>query len=91
MSPGWQSIDMMVRCGRTALRSADMQKSPNVVAVIQSVTNTLSELLSHYVSGTGGGTSTPAMTTSDSGSQGDTASSDADSQPAAPDEGGGDE
>jgi hypothetical protein len=55
MSTGWQSLDMGMRCLKVALRSADFQKMPAVVAVVQSLLNTGTELISHYTSGTTGG------------------------------------
>jgi hypothetical protein len=94
MGPGWQQIDLSVRCLRTALRSPDFQKMPAVVAVFQSVTNTLTELLSHYTSGTSGASassSVPRIQENSSG--GGTPSADADAQPGSDDQddmGGGD-
>lgn len=80
MTPGWQSLDLAARALKVALRSVDFQKIPAVVAVVQSVLNTISELISHYQSGTAGGPASKsaaprAETTPPS------PSSDADSQP----------
>jgi hypothetical protein len=86
MGPGWQSIDVAVRAVRIALRSVDFQKTPAVVAVFQSVLNTMTEMLSHYTSGTSGATasSDTAPRTSEGSSLGEgTESADADAQPSA--------
>jgi hypothetical protein len=67
---------------KVALRSADFQKTPAVVAVIQSQLNTLSELLSHYTSGTAGATPKGAPPrVSGSSDDGNSSSADADAQP----------
>lgn len=85
MGPGWQQIDLAVRAVRTALRSVDFQKIPAVVAVLQDTLNTMTELLSHYTSGTSGATaSSVPREPSDAGAP---PSSDADAMPAM---GGGD-
>lgn len=87
MGPGWQSLDLAVRAMRVALRSVDFQKTPAVVAVVQSVSNTLAELISHYTTGTEGagstspGTPSPKTTSGDVADTGDTPSADADSAP----------
>lgn len=85
LTPGWQGLDLAVKALRTAMRSVDFQKTPAIVAVVQSVTNTLTELMASRTAGTSGGSNVP--------SQAGGPSSDADSQPSAPDEdaGGGDE
>jgi hypothetical protein len=86
MGPGWQQIDLAVRAIRTALRSPDFQKSPSVVAVFQSVLNTLTELLSHYTTGTSGASSTASGSlprSEETSSGGDSPSADADAQPSA--------
>jgi hypothetical protein len=89
MGTGWQCLDIAVRSLSLALRSVDFQQTPQVVAVVQSQRNTLSELLSHYVSGSSGGTNTPSTTSSGTADSGDGASpsSDADAQPPAESEG----
>jgi hypothetical protein len=89
LPPGWQSLDLASRALKTAMRSVDFQKTPAIVAVVQSVNNTISELLSHYTAGTSGGAAA-AGTSSDSSSS---ISSDADAQPSgageeSPDAGG---
>jgi hypothetical protein len=84
MGPGWQQVDLAVRAVRTALRSTDFQKTPAVVAVLQSVLNTMTELLSHYTSGTSGATppaSQPRV--AEERADGASSSADADSQPSA--------
>lgn len=86
MGPGWQSIDVAVRAVKIALRSTDFQQIPAVVAVFQSVLNTMTEMLSHYTSGTSGATasSDTAPRTSEGTSLGEgTDSADADAQPSA--------
>lgn len=79
MGPGWQSVDLAVRALRVALRSTDFQKSPAVVAVVQSVSNTLAQLVTSHTSGTAEPKKSPP---SGEVSQGSPPSSDADSQPA---------
>jgi len=56
MTPGWQMIDMGIRCFRTALKTPDFQKSSmaKVNAVIRELTNSATTLLSHYTSGRSG-------------------------------------
>lgn len=77
---GWQAIDLSIRALKTAMRSVAFQKTPAIVAVVQSATNTLSTLLSHYTAGTSGGGS------ADGSADAPSASSDADNQPAGPGE-----
>jgi hypothetical protein len=81
LTPGWQAVDMAVRCLRTALRAEDMQKSERVVAVLQSQSNTLSKLLSAYTSGTASGNAEPSAGDTAEGSL--SPNPDADSQPSA--------
>jgi hypothetical protein len=82
MGPGWQAVDLAIRALKTGLRSTDFQKTPAVVAVLQSVLNTCTELLSHYTSGQAG--ATPSATPSKGeGSDSASPSADADAQPAA--------
>jgi putative IMPACT (imprinted ancient) family translation regulator len=82
LTPGWQAVDMSIRCLRTALRSEDFQKAPEVVATVSSVQNVLSKILSAYTSGT-------TSSGGDSAGQGSTdegnpsSSADADSMPPA--------
>src|SRR5271165_197544 len=45
MGPGWQSVDMGIRCLKVALRSEDFQKLPSVVAAVQSCMNQLTTLV----------------------------------------------
>ncbi len=78
LSPGWQSVDMAIRCLRTALRSEDMQRAEKVVAALQSVMSVLTKLLSAYTSGTSNG----AAGGPERAGGGEPAS-DADSQPSA--------
>lgn len=54
MGPGWQMIDVAVRTLKLARKTADLQKSPKVVAVVTSTVETLTTLLSHYTAGHGG-------------------------------------
>lgn len=90
MGPGWQQVDLAVRAIRTALRSTDFQKIPAVVAVLQSVLNTMTELLSHYTSGTSGASAPGPKPRSEERAGGESPSADADSQPSAtpPDDSG---
>lgn len=84
LTPGWQAIDMAIRCLRTAMRSSDMQKIEKVVAVIQSVHNTLNKLLTAYTNpGSSSGNAAPEASLS-SPELGDSSpgSHDADAQPA---------
>jgi len=62
MSPGWQMIDMGVRCFRLALKTPEFQQSKfgKVNAVFRELTKTAVTLLSHYTSGQTG-PSTPRM------------------------------
>jgi hypothetical protein len=85
MGPGWQQVDLAARALKTALRSTDFQKTPAVVAVLQSVLNTVTELVSHYTSGTSGAkpSSTASMRPEGRTSEGDSSSADADAQPSA--------
>lgn len=50
LTPGWQAIDMAIRCLRIALRAKDMQRSGEVVAAVQSVMTVLTKMLSAYTS-----------------------------------------
>jgi len=81
MSPGWQSVDLAVRALKVALRSEDFQKSPAVVAVVQSVSSTLAELVSHYTTGTAGASKAPKAEKPSEIAQGEPPSSDADAMP----------
>jgi len=83
MSSGWQSLDIATRAMKVALRSVDFQKTPAVVAVIQSQLNTLSELLSHYTSGTAGAVpkGVPSRGAVSGGDDSNSSSADADAQP----------
>jgi hypothetical protein len=85
MGPGWQQVDWAVRSLKSALRSTDFQKTPAVVAVIQSLINTASELISHYTSGTAGAKTSPTVVRREGGrtSESDSSSADADAQPSA--------
>ena len=85
MGPGWQQVDLAARALKTALRSADFQKTPAVVAVLQSLLNTINELISHYTSGTSGAkpSSTASPRFEGRTSEGDSSSADADAQPSA--------
>lgn len=82
--PGWQSVDLAIRAVKTALRSSDFQKLPAVVAVMQSVQKTMTELLTAYTSGSSGSSASagPPPAPQDR-SQSDTISADADAQPGA--------
>ena len=53
MSPGWQMIDMGIRCFRLALKTPEFQQSKfgKVNAVFRELTKTAVTLLSHYTSG----------------------------------------
>lgn len=80
LTPGWQAIDMAIRCLRVALRAKDMQRSGEVVAAIQSVMNALNKMLSAYTSpGTTGSVAESAQeaATTDASAS----SPDADAQP----------
>jgi hypothetical protein len=83
MGPGWQSVDLASRAIKVALRSTDFQKTPAVVAVMQSVLNTMTELLSHYVSGTSGASAPGPVPSGADRTDGASPSSDADAQPSA--------
>jgi hypothetical protein len=91
LSPEWQSVDLAIRALKVAKRGVGMQKLPAVVAVLTSVQSTLETVLSGYTSGTSG-----AAKPSTSGAErsapmpSDNAATDADGQPGADDEGGGD-
>jgi hypothetical protein len=56
LSPGWQMIDMGIRCFRTALKTPDFQKASmgKVNTVIRQLASTATNLLSHYTSGKSG-------------------------------------
>lgn len=82
MPPGWQSVDLAVRALKTAMRAADMQKAEKVVAVLQSVTNTLEKLVSAYTKGTAGA-SASSMTSTAESAVGSPPAADADAQPSA--------
>lgn len=60
LTPGWQAVDMAVRCLRVALRAEDMQRAEKVVAVLQSQVNVLTKLISAYTAGTASGVSEPS-------------------------------
>ena len=81
LSPGWQAVDMAIRCLRTALRAEDMQKAPKVVAALQSVQNVCNKLLSAYTSGTTSGNATPEASTQGPAPDSAPSSPDADAQP----------
>jgi hypothetical protein len=74
---GWQAIDLSIRALKTAMRSVAFQKTPAIVAVVQSATTTLTTLLSHYTSGTTSGTESDGSVASSAPSS----SADADNQP----------
>ena len=81
MSPGWQQVDLASRCIKKALIAEDFQKMNSVVAVLQSVLNTMTQLLSARSTGsTSGGANVAATAES---AQPDGPSADADAQPAA--------
>lgn len=78
LSTGWQCVDLMIRFGRTALRSPDMQHADKVIAVLQSQVSVLTKLLAAY---TGGAEGSPnAATRADEAPP--PAAPDADAQPA---------
>jgi hypothetical protein len=81
MPPGWQAIDLSVRSLKIAMRSADFQRTPAVVAVVQSVTNTLEELVARRVGGTSGPAEPRGTREVSAPNEGDSVSSDADAQP----------
>jgi len=81
MSPGWQIIDAAVRLLRMALRSADFQKTPAVVAVITHTAETLTELLSHYTSSKAGIPTGVSASAPSSEEMGHLESSEADDEP----------
>jgi hypothetical protein len=85
MGPGWQSLDLVVRSLKIGLRSADFQKMPDVVAVLQSMLNTATELISAYNKASSGGTASPStqVRMPDSVNTDSSTSTDADSQPSA--------
>jgi len=91
LTPGWQCVDMSIRCLRTALRSADMQRAEKVVAALQSVLNVQTKLLSAYTAGapSGGADATPSASADDGG--GGQPNGDADSQPSSASMTAGDE
>lgn len=89
MGQGWQQVDLAVRVLRSAMRSTDFQTTPAVVAVLQSATDTLNELLSHYTAGsTNASVSSPPK--ADAG-EGSAASADADAQPSPSESSGADD
>lgn len=83
LTPGWQAVDMAVRCLKTALRAAEMQKMPHVVALLQRSVNELTKLESAYTSGTASGSSGAEAVQEGSGDETPPENSTADSQPAA--------
>jgi hypothetical protein len=82
MSPGWQCIDMGVRCFRTALKTPEFQSSKmnKVGAVIRRLTSTASTLIAHYTSGQSGG-SIPRVGEEEPADVGSVLSPDADAAP----------
>jgi hypothetical protein len=82
LEPGWQMIDMGVRCFRAALKTPEFQKSSmgKVNAVIRELTNSAVTLLSHYTSGRSG-VSSPRVGEDQSPAGGMGMSADADSMP----------
>lgn len=86
MSPGWQQVDLATRCVKKAMIAVDFQKMNKVVAVLQSVLDTMTELLAAYNSGSGGSGASESAPTGDvpnSGMSSPSSSSDADAQPPA--------
>lgn len=85
LTPGWQCVDMAVRCLRTGLRAEDMQRAEKVVAVLQSVVNSLTKLLSAYTAGTPSGSAEPSTAAgrAEGPPPSSDAAGDADSQPSA--------
>lgn len=86
LTPGWQCVDMAIRCLRTGLRAQEMQKAPKVVAALSSVLGVLTKLLSAYTTGSAssdGGSTTPGMSAAQQGAEGSPPSTDADAQPSA--------
>lgn len=91
MTPGWQQVDLASRCIKKALIATDFQKMNKVVAVLQSVLDTVTELLAAYNTGSKASGSTDAASTSEvpNASIGSpSTSSDADAQPPAADDSG---
>jgi hypothetical protein len=78
LGTGWQLVDLAIRILRSAKRSTDFQRTPNVVAVLESTTDTLNTLLSNKTSGIG---KAPVAKASNGGG-GSPVSTDADAQPA---------
>ena len=64
MGAGWQLIDLAVRTLKYARKTADLQKTPKVVAVVTATIDTMTSLLSHYTSGASG---VPTGMTQDTG------------------------
>lgn len=85
LGTGWQSLDIATSALKIALRSADFQKTPAVVAAVQSIINQLTTLVTTYTEGAVGGTATPVSTSSDEGGSSSMNAADADAQPASPD------
>jgi hypothetical protein len=82
LEPGWQMIDVGIRCFRYALKTQEFQKSSmgRVNVVIRELTNTAERLLSHYTSGGKSGAGTPAADSQITSST-DMRSADADAAP----------
>jgi hypothetical protein len=82
---GWQMLDGVCRQLKLTIRMPDFAKTPKTVAVLYSVLETLTELISHYTSkGDGGGAPTSvAPESEDRGGESDAhfVSADADAIP----------
>lgn len=81
---GWQLLDGVTRQLKLTIRMPDFNKTPKVVAVLYSVLETLTELISHYTSkGDGGGAPTSVAKPGMDGDESDAhfTSADADALP----------
>jgi hypothetical protein len=81
LSPGWQLVDLAIRVLKSAKRSTDFQRTPNIVAVLEKTTDDLNVLLSNKTANIGGRSSPPSAKPSSGDSGGSPVSTDADSQP----------
>lgn len=85
LSGGWQLLDAVCRQLKLTIRHPDFAKTPKTVAVLYSVLETLTELISHYTKGgdAGGAPTSVAPESSDRGGDADAhfVSADADAEP----------
>jgi hypothetical protein len=90
LPPEWQMVDIAATALQIAIRGKSMQKAEKTVAALTSVQNVLKTLLNARIEGsTKSGPQTPEVQGNATGSDADAGGVDADAQPGAGGDGGG--